>query len=731
MKFVAAALMLLLLLRCSRNSYSVENDITNHLEYYVMAKQMSANASKCTQYEYHNDSFNCSVIIINELFHHLNTQITSEDDIKVAVFLPGIHFISDTRNHQWSTQSYLNLTMVGIGNVTIICISQFNFLLQNIQYVSIRNLQFKSCTGRSNISSLFTFNITIGLYEDTSMTLSNLHIYGENITGIKINLCRKKHTDYLNSQLTINIINSHVSTKSTGIHIFHPQKPYYNVINKYSDIFVKVFLTLNIVNVSFTNSCFSLELHNEHNYHTSRHVNPVTLLNTKFVGGKCSPVLKFYRYSGDVDITLNNISINNTQARTLVHSIGDYIRFTGSCDFHNNRGNIIFEPTVDKGVLIFSAATVKMLNNKAVQDENVFEISRLAVNVNNSKIIFEDNVGKNCGGITFIDVNVFFYVNTSISFTSNKGEVSGALLLYSSNISFCGTSLNLISVHLSKNKGSVIVGSRSKLNITNTELTIINNTVYGSDIFVAKSTVLVANGSSVTFNDSSVNFISNQGQQCGGTMATNGSHIVFINSSKALFIRNLGELGGAISLSSMSVLQFDHGISITFIENEAQKGGAIFVDDRTYIYANRLQMSAIQKVGAATYLSFSGNMAHIGGNNIYGGWIDWSAGSGNINFTTALWNSMKFNDKDIDTIASDPLRICMCNNQDQNCSMTSWTFQQLYPGDTLDIGKSTITCNGYFQGIQQSYSFWKDKTFTNHSNSSKDLYPSQLHHNVP
>ena len=111
MKFVAAALMLLLLLRCSWNSCSVENGITNNLEYYVMAEQISANTSQCTQYEYHIDSFNCSVTIINELFHHLNTEITSEDDIKVAVFLPGIHFISDTRNQQWSTQSYLKLTM--------------------------------------------------------------------------------------------------------------------------------------------------------------------------------------------------------------------------------------------------------------------------------------------------------------------------------------------------------------------------------------------------------------------------------------------------------------------------------------------------------------------------------------------------------------------------------------------------------------------------------------------
>ena len=245
-KYVMAALMLFLILRCSWNSCSVEKDMTNHLIYYIVAKQISANTSQCAQYEYRSDSFNCSVTNINELLYRLNTEITSEDDVKIVVFLPGVHFKNDTGNQQWSTQSYSNLTMVGIGNMTIICISQFDVLMKNIQYLSIRNLRFKNCTGKS---SLLTFNITIGVYEDTSVALSDLHINGENITGIKINLYHKKNTNYLNSQLTINIINSLVSTKSTGIHIFYPPKGYVtlqypdknckNVVNsKYSQCFV-------------------------------------------------------------------------------------------------------------------------------------------------------------------------------------------------------------------------------------------------------------------------------------------------------------------------------------------------------------------------------------------------------------------------------------------------------------------------------------------------------------
>ena len=642
--------------------------------YLVMAEETSANAS-CAHYQYHNDSFNCSVTTINELFYHLSTEITSEGDVKVVVFLPGVHAINDTRNQQWSTQSYFNLTMIGIGNVTIICISQFDFLMKNIQYLSIRNLQFKDRTGRSNKSSLLTVDITIGLYENTSVALSDLYIGGEKITGIKINL-NLRSSNYLNSQLMINIINSVINTESTGIHIFQPHDDHYHFD-------LEVSLTLNIVNVSFFNSCFSLELH-KHIYHSSRYINPITLLNTKFVGGECSPLLDFY---GEVGVVLNNISVTTTQARMLIYSTVDYIMFTGNCDFCNNKGKILIKPIVEKGMLVFLTATVKLINN-AAQADNVFEIRKASANVSNSNIIMENNVGISCSGITFIDVNVSFNSNVNISFTGNKGGVSAALLLYSSIISFHGTPLKLISIELSKNGGSAIVGSESKLNFTLTNLTIISNTAYGSDIYVAKSTILVTNDSLITFHDSNVNFISNQGQQCGGIMASNGSRIAFVNNSKAFFIRNLGELGGAISLSSMSVLQFDHrksNTTLTFIDNEAQKGGAIFVDDRTYIYAHRLQASAIQKVGTATRLSFSGNMAQIGGSNIYGGWIDWSAGNGNINFTTALWNSIEFDDQEIDTIASDPLRICTCNNQVPNCSITSLAFQQLYPGGTIDL----------------------------------------------
>lgn len=265
-------------------------------------------------------------------------------------------------------------------------------------------------------------------------------------------------------------------------------------------------------------------------------------------------------------------------------------------------------------------------------------------------------------------------------------------MFYSSSMSSDHSTLSKLLLY--KSKGPAIVSSTSELFFTKTEVLINNNTVYGSDVFVIMSTVVIANSSSVTFNNCTIHFVSNQGQQCGGIVATKNSIVSFVNNSKVLFFGNLGELGGAISLSFMSVLQFDYGssnITLTFYKNEARKGGAIFIDDSTYIYAHKLQISAIQKVGASTRLSFSDNVALIGGKNIYGGWIDWSASNGDIIFTSDIWNSLEIRNRDVNTeITSDLLRIRMCKNQVPYCNITSLTFKHVYPGDTIDIDMVAI-----------------------------------------
>ena len=112
-------------------------------------------------------------------------------------------------------------------------------------------------------------------------------------------------------------------------------------------------------------------------------------------------------------------------------------------------------------------------------------------------------------------------------------------------------------------------------------------------------------------------------------MATNSSSLLFTNST-ANFTGNTGEHGEVISLYSMSVLTFASDVHIMFSSNRAQIGGAIFVDDSTYIRNYTLQVSTITKVGPSVLIKFVNNTAIIGGNNIYGGWLDWTINKGRM-----------------------------------------------------------------------------------------------------
>ena len=350
----------------------------------------------------------------------------------------------------------------------------------------------------------------------------------------------------------------------------------------------------------------------------------------------CSSALKL---GGNMSAIMTNISFMENNSQFVIHSVTDTLTMKGHFNLYNNKGSIFISESSE---LVFSQATVKFINNtiegKAPLD-TVVAVQNSKLTLSDSSVSFINNHGTNCGGISARNTIISLNGKGIISFIGNDGEISGALLFYSSSMSSDHNSSSLL---LYENRGPAMVCSSSQLLFAKTNVIIVNNTAYRSDVFVEMSTVVVTSGSSITFDNSTIRFISNQAQQCGGIMVAKNSVISFVNHSNAFFFRNLGELGGAISLSSMSILSIDHGksnITLTFFENEARKGGAIFVDDSTYMYAYKLQVSAIQKVGASTHLSFSDNVALLGGSNIYGGWIDWSVSNGNYVFTTDIWNN--------------------------------------------------------------------------------------------
>ena len=175
-------------------------------------------------------------------------------------------------------------------------------------------------------------------------------------------------------------------------------------------------------------------------------------------------------------------------------------------------------------------------------------------------------------------------------------------------------------------------------------------------IFFVSGTAIFANSSSIVFQNSLISFRNNRGQQTGGIMSTNESIISLVRDIEASSISNYGEEGGAISLNSMSVLTINgtvSNISLTFSMNKACKGGAIFVDDSTYLYTHKLQKSALQVQGSP-HLILSNNVAIMGGNNTYGGWVDWSISKDYISFNLNVSNSFEISEID-EGISSDPV----------------------------------------------------------------------------
>ena len=361
--------------------------------------------------------------------------------------------------------------------------------------------------------------------------------------------------------------------------------------------------------------------------------------------------------------------------------------------FYSNNGSTIISSNSE---LTFQNVNLEFINNtiyslnKHVVSSIVMFVNSTSVTFYSTVVTFVNNSGKYCSGLTLANAtSATFMSNCKLNFTGNSGKWSAAILLYSKSVlTFTGALSQEDYCFFYKNNGSTFLSSDSKTVFDGLKIEFINNTAYISEeLFISgTSTAILANSSSVVFKDSLLSFENNRGQQTGGIMATNESIVSFVKNTEASFISNFGEEGGAISLNSMSVLTIDSttsNITLTFTMNKARKGGAIFVDDSTYLYAHKLQKSAIQ-VQALPHLILSNNTALMGGNNIYGGWVDWSISKDYIMYNLNVSNSLEISEIDLG-ISSDPVRICMCTANTPDCGGTNLKVTNIYPGNTINI----------------------------------------------
>ena len=236
------------------------------------------------------------------------------------------------------------------------------------------------------------------------------------------------------------------------------------------------------------------------------------------------------------------------------------------------------------------------------------------------------------------------------------------------------------------NSGAVLIASKSELVFVGAKVEFIKNYVEREKLENPGAMIAIENSIAI-FNDSHVRFEKNYGQNCGGIAATNEAVISFSNSTVE-FTDNNGSWGGAMSLYSRSKLINGGNTlnsTLTFTRNKAlEKGGAIYIEDRSYVHAHKVHTSAIQ-TGYKVQFKFFGNEAYKGGNNIYGGWVDWmiSMAGNNVTYDSKIGSILHFENNNSE-ITSDPTRLCLCVNNIPNCRFTHMKVKA-YPGEKFSV----------------------------------------------
>ena len=280
------------------------------------------------------------------------------------------------------------------------------------------------------------------------------------------------------------------------------------------------------------------------------------------------------------------------------------------------------------------------------------------------------NITIQAENVNFMDNSVPFIAHTYnaslcvfIIFTgrNNFAQNEGTII---SIPSACSNNLSPLFRHFQRVTNSVL--------FTATKVYITNNNVVTMD----GSPFMIGSGK-IVFENSHIVFSGNRGRVSGGIEMSSETKMVFNDNVFIQFSNNIGQNGGALFLGLGSTMIFNATMSnivLSFKNNLAQRGGAVFVEDN---YNDIKSVFDLQCKTALVTLTFSNNSALFGGNQIYGGWVDWFRDEDGVmryepNTTTKIINFESNSDSEI---VSCPIRICMCKDHHPDCTITNPTME--------------------------------------------------------
>ena len=237
-----------------------------------------------------------------------------------------------------------------------------------------------------------------------------------------------------------------------------------------------------------------------------------------------------------------------------------------------------------------------------------------------------------------------------------------------------------------RNKNLVLNLADVTISFNETNVSFSSGVVTGN---ASQGAPIYAKNSTITFEESNILLEHNKGPLCGGIVAES-TQIHFKDNATITFCNNSGLNGGALSLFTESRLHFNatySNITLCFKNNTAQIGGAIYVEDSGY--RNITSVFKLECEPENVNLVFNeNNFAPFGGNQIYGGWIDWL-----VNETTCIPENrsdlvntfIKFSNENYTQVSSHPIRICLCIKDSVDCNITNHNMTIYGKAFSLDL----------------------------------------------
>ena len=177
---------------------------------------------------------------------------------------------------------------------------------------------------------------------------------------------------------------------------------------------------------------------------------------------------------------------------------------------------------------------------------------------------------------------------------------------------------------------------------------------------------------------------------------------VYAYNTRMIFIENneirnnTGVQGGGMMLLGTSAIVMFSSV-LRFIDNKAERGAAIFITPpvvSSYSYPF-CQYQVDGSLNGSSSIVFSGNIASITGDIIYGGDVDNCFLFTNFGITVSDLNinGLFVYEEEINprySISSDAIKVCFCFDEESFCNVSNITTSSIYPGESVNVSVATV-----------------------------------------